>query len=70
MTMNLLTIKEAVLLIEERTGKPMSPRQLRHEIQQNRLKAVKKANTYFIEEKDLNSYVRRNPGRVPKKPSK
>lgn len=68
MSLNLLTIREAVLIIEEKTGKPLSPRQLRHEIQLNRLKAVKMANTYFIDPGDLDKYTRRNPG--PKKGAK
>ncbi len=67
MPINLLTIKQAIILIEELTGKPISPRQLRHEIQVRRqLPAQKIANTYFIDPEDIKNYVRRPPGK-PKK---
>jgi hypothetical protein len=63
MPMNLLTVKQAIELIEKRTGKSISARQLRHEIQIGHLKATKIANTYFIEPSDIDNYKRNKPGR-------
>lgn len=62
-----ITTKEAANLIAERTGKPLSQRQLRHEIQLGHLKAIKTANTYLIELAALENYSRRHPGKMAKK---
>jgi len=60
--MKFLTTIEAAAIIAERTGKPMSDRQIRHEIQIGKIKAEKIAGTYLIKPKAINHYKRRHPG--------
>lgn len=68
--MKLLTVSQAILIITERTGKPISPRQLQHEIALGKLKAEKVAGTYFIKLKDIENYKRHHPGPRMKKKKK
>ena len=60
--MKLLTTTEAAKIISELTGKPMSVRQVRHEILIGKLKAHKIGHSYAIEEHVLKNYKRRHPG--------
>ena len=62
----LISTKEAAIIIQELTGKPISQRQLRHEIQRGHLKAHKIANTYLIEYSALVNYKRRQTGKPAK----
>lgn len=67
MATNLLSTAQAAKLIAERTGKPLSQRQLQHEIQLGYLKAEKIAGIYLIHPKDIERYQRRHRGVQAKK---
>jgi hypothetical protein len=62
MIMTLLTTKQVAVIIAERTGHPMSARQVQREIKNGYLKAEKIGGTYLIKENALNHYERRHPG--------
>lgn len=65
--MKLLSTKEAAVIIAERTGKPISVRQVQHEIKNGYIKAQRIGNLqYAIYESDLQNYVRRKTGSQPK----
>lgn len=65
--MKLLSTKEAAAIISERTGKPISLRQVQHEISLGHLNAQRIGErSYIISEEDLDNYVRRHPGRPSK----
>lgn len=66
-TMKLLTTQQAADIITERTGKPMSVRQIQKEIKAGYIKAEKYGRTYLIKESALNHYERRHPGVQGKK---
>lgn len=65
--MKLLTTREVAAYITEKTGRPMSDRQVRHEIQIGKLKAEKVAGTYLLKQHDVDHYQRRHPGPQGKK---
>lgn len=65
--MKLLSTKEVAQIISETTGKPMSVRQVQHEILIGRLTAKKIGHSYVIEQSALTHYVRRHPGRQGEK---
>lgn len=65
--MKLLTTKQAAEIISERSGYPMSPRQVQKEIKAGYIKAEKIGGTYLIKESSLNHYERRHPGVQGKK---
>ena len=64
--MKLMSTKEVAQRIAEATGKPMSIRQVQHEILIGRLEATKIGHSYVIEQQALGRYVRRHPGRQGK----
>jgi hypothetical protein len=63
MDIKFLTTKEAVKIIEQETNKPMSVRQLEHQIQLGLLKAQKIGHVYLIDPNDLKNYKRNKVGR-------
>jgi hypothetical protein len=65
--MKLLTTHDVAAYITEKTGRPMSIRQVQHEIKIGKLKAEKIAGTYLIKQHDLEHYHRRHPGPQAKK---
>jgi hypothetical protein len=65
--MKLLTTKQATVIIAEKTGHPMSARQVQREIQNGYIKAEKIGGTYLIKESALSHYERRHPGVQGKK---
>lgn len=60
--MILLSTKQAAKFISETTGKPMSVRQIQHEILIGRLEAQKVGHSYVVEQSALEHYARRRPG--------
>lgn len=61
--MKLLSTKEAAYIIAEKTGKPLSVRQLQHEIALGNLIAQRIGQrSYAILQDDIDHYVRRQPG--------
>lgn len=65
--MNLLTTKQVAEIIEKKTKKPITIRQVQREIESGYIKAEKIAGTYFIKREDLKGYKRRHPGISVKK---
>lgn len=65
--MNYLTTKQIAELVAERTGRPVSVRQIQREIKSGRIKAEKIGGQYLIRENALNHYERRHPGVQEKK---
>ncbi len=63
--MKLLSTKEVAKYLSEMTGKPMSVRQVQHEIFIGRIIAKKIGHSYVVEERHLKHYVRRPPGKMP-----
>ena len=57
-SMKLLSSKEAAAIIAEKTGRPMSMRQVQQEIKDGHLKAEKIGRIYFIKESALSHYER------------
>ncbi|VVC76014.1 hypothetical protein AQUSIP_13150 [Aquicella siphonis] len=69
--MKLLTTHEVAAYITEKTGHPMSVRQVQHEIKIGKIKAEKIAGTYLVKPQALEHYKRRHPGpRAKKKKAK
>ncbi len=66
-TMKLLTTKQVAAIIAERTGHPISVRQVQKEIKSGHIKGEKIGNTYMVKENALNHYERRHPGVQGKK---
>jgi len=62
-----LTTKEAVILIEEISGRPMSVSILARECKAGRIIYERKGRQYFFKEADVRAYKRRKRG--PKKGS-
>ncbi|HJY21810.1 MAG TPA: hypothetical protein VJ279_02925 [Hanamia sp.] len=60
--MKLLTTRQVAELIAEKTGQPISVRQVQQEIKNGYIKAEKIAGTYLVKESALNHYERRHPG--------
>lgn len=60
--MKLLTTHEIAAIISERTGYPMSVRQVQREIINGHIKAEKFGHTYLAKESALNHYKRRHRG--------
>lgn len=65
--MKLLTTKDIARMIAEKTGHPISVRQVQKEIKAGYIKAEKIGGTYLIKESALNHYERRHPGVQRKK---
>jgi hypothetical protein len=65
--MKLLTTKQVADIISERTGYPISVRQVQNEIKKGYIKAEKIGGTYLIKESALKHYERRHPGVQGKK---
>ena len=62
------SVKQAAAIIAERSGYPLSPRQLRHEIQLGRCNAKRLGDSlhYILTDKDIANYKRRKTGKPPK----
>lgn len=65
--MKLLTTKQVAEIIAQRTGHPVSARQIQNEIKAGYIKAEKIGGVYLIKESALNNYERRHPGVQEKK---
>lgn len=65
--MKYLTTKQVADIIAERTGHPISVRQVQKEIKNGYIKAELIGGNYLIKESALNHYERRHPGVQGKK---
>jgi hypothetical protein len=65
--MKLLTTRQVAEIITQRSGNPISIRQVQKEIKAGYIKADKIGGTYLIKEAALNHYERRHPGVQGKK---
>jgi hypothetical protein len=63
----LLTTRQVAEIISERSGYPMSARQVQREIKEGYIKAEKISGTYLVKESALNHYERRHRGVQGKK---